>query len=105
MMSAERRPHMSDDWYTHSINTAQCFEHRGFFTITLDEEFPVFVPKCRGVSRVGNLIRVPQGVVAKTLRPFFRISVAGGESFNLPEDAVLEIRDADGAVLCAHGGA
>jgi hypothetical protein len=93
---------MKDEWHSSSINTAQCFEHRGLFTIVLDKDVPVAIPRLRGMAHVGNLIRVPQGAVKKSLQPDFLITVAGGESFMLPEGAVREIRDADGEIICVR---
>lgn len=87
-------------WRTHSINTAECFEYRGFFTITLTDDVPIVVPRLRGLARVGNLIRVPNGTVKKSLQPNFLITVPGENPFSLLQEAVREIRDADEEPIC-----
>lgn len=81
-------------------NTAVCFVHSGFFTIKLDVNSGMLVPRCKGLSRIGNLIRVPFGEIKKTLLPEFFITVAGGVQFKIPADAVLEVRDENGEVIC-----
>ena len=93
---------MNNEWHTHSINTVECFAYRGFFTIVLDKDVPVAVPRLRGMAHVGNLIRVPKGEVKKSLRLGFFITVSGEESFSLPEESVREIRDADGELICVQ---
>ena len=89
-----------NSWCTHSINTAECFEYRGSFVVVLDASRETFVPRVRGMCRVGNLIRVPRGAVKKPLAPYFIITVSDSEPFSLPADAVREIRDEDRELIC-----
>ena len=89
-----------NNWYTHSVNTAECFEYRGFFVVVLDASREIFVPRLRGMCRIGNLLHVPKGTVKKPLAPEFIVTVDECEPFSLSADAVREIRDEDGELIC-----
>lgn len=89
-----------DHWYTCSINTTECFAYTGFFTMTVDVEATVRVPRLSGMSRVGNLIRVPRGEVRRIPLPQEFVITVNRQSFTLPVEVVREIRDAGGEILC-----
>lgn len=88
--------------YIRCSNTADCFAHFGFFTIKLDVNISVLVPRCKGLSRVGNLVCVPLGEIKKTLQPEFFVTVADGVRFTIPAVAVIEIRDENNETICAR---
>ena len=89
-----------NNWYTHSVNTAECFEYRGFFVVVLDASREIFVPRLRGMCRIGNLLHVPKGTVKKPLAPEFIVTVGACEPFSLPAAAVREIRDENRELIC-----